>query len=122
MEVCNLLCYSLVLLILYKLLDRLIRIPYIGRYDERYIFVTGCVTGFGHELVKRLDRLGCHVFAGCLTEKGETELNKICSNRVQTIPLDVTRHESVLKAYELVKSKLPEGKGTFQMNSRVSIY
>ena len=111
MELSSFLCCSLILLILYKLLDRLIRIPYIGRYDERYIFVTGCDTGFGHELVKRLDRLGCHVFAGCLTEKGETELNKICSDRLHTIPLDVSKHESVLKAYELVKSKLPEGKG-----------
>ena len=83
----------------------------IGRYNERYIFVTGCDTGFGHELAKRLDRLGCHVFAGCLTEKGETELNKICSDRLHTIPLDVSKHESVLKAYELVKSKIPEGRG-----------
>ena len=113
MEVWCVMCCILILLILYKLLDRLIRIPYIGRYGERYIFVTGCDTGFGHELVKRLDRLGCHVYAGCLTEKGETELNKICSDRLHTIPLDVSKHESVLKAFELVKSKIPEGRGMY---------
>jgi len=109
------LCGLIVLLgviVVYKLLDYVIRIPRIGNYSDRYIFVTGCDSGFGHEVAKRLDSLGCHVFAGCFTERGETELRKICSARVQPVPLDVTDHDSVRKAYELVSEQLQSsGKG-----------
>ena len=103
--------YGVVCLILYKIVDYLIRIPRVGNYKDRYIFVTGCDTGFGNLIAKRLDQLGCHVFAGCLTEKGETELKKICSERLHAISLDVTRNESVRKALEYVKAKLPSGRG-----------
>ena len=73
--------------------------------------MTGCDTGFGNLIVKRLDGLGCHVFAGCLTDKAEAELKKCCSNNLETLALDVTKPESVRKAYEFVKAKLPSGKG-----------
>src|SRR6218665_1778098 len=100
----------IVFFVVYKLLDRLIRIPRIGNYSDRYILVTGCDTGFGNLLAKRLDQLGCHVFAGCLTEKGETELKKVSSERLHVISLDVANQESVRKALENVKSKLPPGR------------
>ena len=102
---------ALVIYILYKILDRLLRIPYVGKYEERYILVTGCDSGFGKELVKRLDRIGCHVFAGCLTEKGETDLMKTCTDRLIPVSMDVSKPESVQRAFEFVKSKIPEGKG-----------
>lgn len=115
---CLSLC-GLVLFIVYKIVDYLLRIPYIGDYEMRYILVTGCDTGFGNELAKRLDRLGCHVFAGCLTEKGETELKKMTSDKLLPISLDVAKPESVRKAFDVVKSKLPQGKGrpTFVFSS-----
>jgi len=97
--------------ILYKILDRLIRIPTVGNYADRYILVTGCDSGFGNLIAKRLDQLGCHVFAGCFTEKGETELKKVCSERLHAISLDVSSKESVRKALEYVKAKLPQGRG-----------
>jgi short-subunit dehydrogenase len=98
-------------LVAYKLLDYLLRLPTVGRYSERCILVTGCDSGFGQALARRLDGLGCHVFAGCLTETGQQELVKTGSERLQTLDLDVTKHDSVLKAFEFVKSKLPPGKG-----------
>ena len=98
--------------VIYKLLDRILHLPRVGSYCDRYIFITGCDTGFGHELAKRLDLLGCHVFAGCLTEKGETELKKVCSERLHTVPLDVTNHDSITRAFELISNKLHSaGKG-----------
>src|SRR5688572_25449596 len=100
---CSLAVYFFATFILYKILDRLIRIPRVGNYKNRYILVTGCDTGFGNLIAKRLDQLGCQVFAGCLTEKGETELKKACSDRLHAISLDVTRKESVGKALEYVK-------------------
>src|SRR6218665_1391834 len=97
--------------IVYKILDHIVRIPHVGNYKYRYILVTGCDTGFGNLIAKRLDQLECHVFAGCLTEKGETELKKACSERLHVISLDVTRKESVRKALEYVEGRLPEGRG-----------
>jgi hypothetical protein len=113
MECCALCCLGalLGLLLLYKLLDRLIRWPSVGHFADRYILVTGCDTGFGHGIARRLDGLGCHVFAGCLTDKGETELRKACSDRLQTVSLDVSNHDSVLKAFDIVSAKLPQGQG-----------
>lgn len=109
--ICWFCVYIVLFFVLYKVLDRLIRIPRVGRYADRYILVTGCDTGFGNLLAKRLDQLGCHVFAGCLTEKGEVELKKASSERLHVLPLDVTKPESVQNALEYVKSKLPSEKG-----------
>ena len=108
---CDVFClvtWSVGLFVLYKLVDRLLRLPRINRYSDRYILVTGCDSGFGFELAKRLDSLGCHVFAGCLTESGETRLRKSCTGRVLTIPLDVSMPDSVRKASQTVSKKLKE--------------
>lgn len=99
------------LYILYKILDRVVRWPRVGRYSERYILVTGCGRGFGFLSCVQLDRLGCHVIAGCRSEMGEAELRKACSSRLHIVRLDVSNPESVRKAYETVKSILPPGKG-----------
>ena len=39
-----------------------------GQVDPRGrgVFISGCDTGFGHDLAVRLDKLGFTVFAGCL--------------------------------------------------------
>jgi len=103
--------YLILFYIIYKALDWLVRRFYIGKYNERYILVTGCDTGFGNLLAKRLDRLGCHVFAGCLTESGETQLKSECSEKLQVLSLDVSNHDSVQKALDIVKSALPPGQG-----------
>ena len=98
--------------VVYKLLDHIARLWRVDNYSDRYVFVTGCDSGFGQALVQRLDSLGCHVFAGCFTEKGETELRKVCSERVHPVPIDITDHDSVRNAYELVRDKLQSaGKG-----------
>jgi len=51
------------------------------------------------------------VFAGCLTEAGETDLKKTGSNRLHPISMDVSKPESVRRALEIVKTLLPAGKG-----------
>ena len=111
MDVLEFAFYCVIAYVIYRILDRLIRIPKVGRYNERYILVTGCDTGFGHEIAKRLDKLGCHVFAACLTEKGETELRKTTSNRLKAVSMDVTDTESVRRALTEVENFLPTGKG-----------
>ena len=93
------------------LLLRLLRTLRIGRLCDRYVMITGCDTGFGNLVARRLDREGCRVFAGCLTEKAETELRKLCSSRLKTFSLDVTSHDSILRGREFVKQYLPAGRG-----------
>lgn len=95
----------------YKLIKKLLKIPQISDLDSRYILITGCDTGFGNATAKRLDALRCHVIAACLTESGETELRKSCSNKLHTIHLDVSNTENVKKAYQEVVKILPSGKG-----------
>ena len=109
-------CYSLLIILLYKLLDYLVRLPRRRNFTQCYVLVTGCDSGFGFEAAKRFDELGCHVFAGCLTESGESELRKKCSKRLVTLPLDVSKHDSVVKAYETVLDLLPRGKGKLLHN------
>jgi NADP-dependent 3-hydroxy acid dehydrogenase YdfG len=70
--------------------------------------LTGCDTGFGNLLTKKLDGLGFHVFAGCLSEKGMKQLESETSSNVTSVKLDVTKTESIQSALQVVKSKLPK--------------
>ena len=104
-------CYIVAFIILYKLLDYLVRIPRRRNLAQCFVLITGCDSGFGYEAAKRFDELGCHVIAGCLTELGESELRKKCSKRLVTLHLDVSKHDSVVEAYETVVDLLPKEKG-----------
>lgn len=62
-------------------LEAIWRWMYIDGYREKCVMITGCDSGFGNELAKRLDRLGLRVIAGCYTEQGIQELHNACSGR-----------------------------------------
>jgi retinol dehydrogenase-16 len=94
------------LYIVYILLDRILRIPYISDYRCRYILITGCTSGLGFDTAKRLDSLGCHVFAGYRREGSLDELKKVCSERLMPIQIDVSNPESVRKALKVVTDRL----------------
>ncbi|KAK6320860.1 hypothetical protein J4Q44_G00078360 [Coregonus suidteri] len=57
---------------------------------EVCVGVTGCDSGFGNLLCKRLDRRGFRVIAGCLTEKGADDLKSATGPYMKTVLLDVT--------------------------------
>ena len=111
MECIVCLLYVIAFYVLYRILDYFYRLPKVGSLSSRYILVTGCDTGFGNEISKRLDKKGCHVFAGCLTEAGETGLRKVCSSRLTPVHMNVADPDSVRKAYEVVKKAIPAGSG-----------
>ncbi|XP_063808548.1 retinol dehydrogenase 7-like [Pseudophryne corroboree] len=71
---------------------------------DKYVFITGCDTGFGNLLAKQLDRRGMRVLAACLSDKGAQNLKKETSSRLQTVILDVTDSQSVSSAAEWVSS------------------
>ncbi|XP_063808524.1 retinol dehydrogenase 7-like [Pseudophryne corroboree] len=72
--------------------------------SDKYVFITGCDTGFGNLLAKQLDRRGMRVLAACLTERGAGNLKKETSSRLQTVILDVTDSESVSSAAKWVSN------------------
>ncbi|PIO26673.1 hypothetical protein AB205_0026850, partial [Aquarana catesbeiana] len=71
---------------------------------NKYVFITGCDSGFGNLLAKQLDRRGMKVLATCLTEGGVENLKKETSKRIQTVILDVTDSRSVGSAAKWVSS------------------
>ena len=83
----------------------------VGDYRKKCVLITGCDSGFGSETAIRLDQMGFHVFATCLTREGEERLKAVCSERVKTLHLDVTISESVQEAYNFVKSNIPGDTG-----------
>lgn len=75
---------------------------------DKYVFVTGCDSGFGNLLCRKLDRRGFHVLAGCLTEKGADDLKRAAGPNLKTVLLNVTNEESIQKAMEWAKKEVGE--------------
>nr|XP_060620153.1 retinol dehydrogenase 16-like [Anolis sagrei ordinatus]XP_060620154.1 retinol dehydrogenase 16-like [Anolis sagrei ordinatus]XP_060620155.1 retinol dehydrogenase 16-like [Anolis sagrei ordinatus] len=75
----------------------------VGNLTEKYVFITGCDSGFGNHLARQLDTRGMRVLAACLTQKGAEELERLTSDRLKTIILDITIPENVAAAAEWVK-------------------
>ncbi|XP_033727659.1 short-chain dehydrogenase/reductase family 9C member 7-like [Pecten maximus] len=80
----------------------------------RCVFITGCDSGFGKLLAYRLDMLGVHVFAGCFTTKALEDYRNT-SNTIKVIALDVTDVKSIEKAYQVVRTNLPENTGLWAL-------
>ncbi|XP_033729192.1 retinol dehydrogenase 7-like [Pecten maximus] len=114
-----LVCVALV--VVFLAVRWIIRSLRLGNLSDRYVFITGCDTGFGNMLAKRLDSLGMNVFAGCLTSKGLSDLNKATSDRLVTMELDVTKEDSILRACAEVKKILPKGKGLWGVVNNAGI-
>ncbi|KAG9477283.1 hypothetical protein GDO78_002595 [Eleutherodactylus coqui] len=68
----------------------------------KYVFITGCDSGFGNLLAQRLHKKGFSVIAACLTEKGSDELKACTSQNLKTVVLNVTNAESIDNAVTYV--------------------
>ena len=75
----------------------------VSHLRDKFIFITGCDSGFGNKLARQLDLRGLRVLAACLTEQGAEQLRNQTSDRLQTVILDVTKTESVAAASQWVK-------------------
>ena len=58
----------------YVVYDYVKRTPILDQIINRHVLVTGCDSGFGNLLARKLDQIGCPVFAACLTEDGAKKL------------------------------------------------
>ncbi|XP_062974682.1 retinol dehydrogenase 7-like [Elgaria multicarinata webbii] len=71
----------------------------------RYIFITGCDSGFGHALVKHLDKKGFRIIAACLSEEGSQQLLAYTSRSLKTVVLNLTDPCSIDKAVKFVRAE-----------------
>ena len=77
----------------------------------RYVFITGCDSGFGRETAIRLDKMGVHVLAACLTKQGAQDLRSMTSGKLKTFQMDVTDSQQIKDVFKQVKNLLPSGEG-----------
>ena len=68
--------YVVILYIVYKGIEWVLRKPWVLRRTSKYVLITGCDSGIGHEAAKYLSSVGTHVFAGCYTDLGVKTLQE----------------------------------------------
>ncbi|XP_032730405.1 retinol dehydrogenase 16 [Lontra canadensis] len=78
----------------------------VSHLQDKYVFITGCDSGFGNLLARQLDLRGLRVLAACLTEEGAQQLRGQTSDRLETVILDVTKTESISAATQWVRERV----------------
>nr|XP_006135844.1 dehydrogenase/reductase SDR family member 9 isoform X1 [Pelodiscus sinensis] len=74
--------------------------------SHKYVFITGCDSGFGNLAARTFDEKGFRVLASCLTEAGALDLKEATSEQLQTVLLDVTNPDNVRKVAEWIKAEV----------------
>ncbi|KAB1270630.1 Short-chain dehydrogenase/reductase family 9C member 7 [Camelus dromedarius] len=74
--------------------------------SDKYVFITGCDSGFGNLLARQLVDRGMRVLAACYTEEGAWKLRQDTAYRLQTTLLDVTKTESIRAAAQWVRDQV----------------
>ncbi|KAK3526803.1 hypothetical protein QTP70_033554, partial [Hemibagrus guttatus] len=74
------------------------------------VLITGCDSGFGHELAKILDKAGMKVYAGVLEEfgPGAQKLREVSSSQLTVLQMDITNIKQISEAHQLIKSQTVE--------------
>lgn len=75
---------------------------------RKAVLITGCDRGIGFSLAQHLDRQGFHVFASFLNNKSDEQqhLVRSCSERLQTIQMDVSSVQQVEEAANHLASEV----------------
>ncbi|XP_014642124.1 PREDICTED: retinol dehydrogenase 16-like isoform X3 [Ceratotherium simum simum] len=113
--------YLAVLVGLYYLLRWYRERQVVSHLRDKYVFITGCDSGFGNLLARQLDLRGLRVLAACLTEKGAEQLRGRTSDRLETVILDVTKTESIAAATQWVKERT-EDRGLWGLVNNAGIF
>ena len=71
----------------------------------KYVLITGCDTGFGHQLAIELDEQGFNVLAGVYNKDNQSSLQNKLSSKATVFPLDITKSDEVDAAFKLVQEK-----------------
>uniref|UniRef100_A0A8B9WIN8 Short chain dehydrogenase/reductase family 9C member 7 n=1 Tax=Bos mutus grunniens TaxID=30521 RepID=A0A8B9WIN8_BOSMU len=100
--------YLAVLVGLYYLLRWYRERQVVSHFQDKYVFITGCDSGFGNLLARQLVDRGMRVLAACFTKEGAQKLQQDTSYQLQTILLDVTKTESIKAATQWVRDQVGE--------------
>ncbi|XP_024592518.1 retinol dehydrogenase 16-like [Neophocaena asiaeorientalis asiaeorientalis] len=95
--------YLAVLVGLYYLLRWYRERQVVSLLQDKFVFITGCDSGFGNLLARQLHLRGLRVLDACLTVQGAEQLKGQTSDRLETVILDVTKTESITAATKWVK-------------------
>ncbi|ETO09774.1 hypothetical protein RFI_27607 [Reticulomyxa filosa] len=96
--------------LLYIALSYFSRNYLIESLNKRVVLVTGCDTGFGNYICRKLDSMGVHVIATCLLHKSTEELQQRLSKKCQVYVMDVTKKEEISQILEKVENYMKENK------------
>lgn len=90
--------------------------------ENKFVFVTGCDTGFGNAVARRLSGEGFSVFAGCydLDGPGASKLKSEYSD-IQIIKIDITNDDSVNSAFKEIE-KTVQDKGLWALINNAAVY
>ncbi|XP_016351530.1 17-beta-hydroxysteroid dehydrogenase type 2 [Sinocyclocheilus anshuiensis] len=88
-------------------------IHYVGREEvmlptkNKAVLITGCDSGFGHDLARFLNSTGMRVFAGVLDElsPGALKLKKDASPNLTVLQLDITNSSQITQAHQYIQSQ-----------------
>ncbi|NWH72108.1 RDH7 dehydrogenase, partial [Piaya cayana] len=87
--------------------------------SDKHVFITGCDSGFGNLLARRLAQRGYRVLAACLTPQGAEALGRACP-ALRTTLLDVTRPDSIRRATEWVRGQVGD-RGLFGLVNNAGV-
>ncbi|CAD5115967.1 DgyrCDS4898 [Dimorphilus gyrociliatus] len=92
--------------VLFKLIERFLRSFYIKDRTKKHVLITGCDSGPGYLLAKKLDTQGVFVIGTCATEEGVDRLQNECSSRLKAVNLDLSKEDDIEDFSEYLKSEL----------------
>lgn len=92
------------IIILRYLLRLLLPRPQVNDFNNKYVLITGCDSGFGKMTAKQLDQKGFRVIATCLTNEGKENIENLCSDRLVSMVLDITDSRQINDVFTKVKS------------------
>ncbi|KAL9980787.1 hypothetical protein ACROYT_G009425 [Oculina patagonica] len=112
---------AVTLIVLWITVMKFIASRKVQNLHTKYVFITGCDSGFGRETAIRLDKMGVNVLAACLTKQGEEDLKSMTSNKLKTFQMDVTDSQQIKDVFEQVKNVLPAGQGMWGLVNNAGI-
>ncbi|KAJ3290526.1 Retinol dehydrogenase 5 [Borealophlyctis nickersoniae] len=85
------------------------------------VLITGCDSGFGHDLCLRLSRKGWTVYAACLTENGVVALKATGVSTLRPVQMDITKAGDIERVRSLIEKEHPEGLYALVNNAGIAV-